>query len=112
MPRPIRAASLPAAVFRAGQSGATPWYVAVPRAVRLNAPGFRRVAMAGLALIAVAALSACKPTPPDPERPPEPQAHGELRDAVQAPVDRARAVEDELQQAAEAQRAAIHAAGG
>ncbi|KGM53439.1 hypothetical protein N799_11790 [Lysobacter arseniciresistens ZS79] len=69
--------------------------------------------MAGLALVAAAALVACKPTPPDPERPPEPQAaNAELRDAMQAPVEKTRAVEEELRKAADAQRAAIEAAGG
>jgi len=61
---------------------------------------------------AALALSACnKPTPPDPERPPEPQATG-VGDAIQAPLDKAKAVEGDLQQAADAQRAAIEAAGG
>ena len=59
-------------------------------------------------------LCACsKPTPPDPERPVEPQAHATgLRDAMQEPLDKARAVEGDVQKAAEAQRAAIEAAGG
>ena len=69
----------------------------------------------GCALCCAAlALSACnKPTPPDPERPVEPQAQAtELRDAMQAPLDKAKAVEGDLQEAADAQRAAIEAAGG
>nr|WP_144816980.1 hypothetical protein [Lysobacter ruishenii] len=63
-------------------------------------------------------LSACsRPEPPDKERPPEPQAtaparHTELRDAIQAPQDKARAVEGAVEDAAKAQRAAIEAAGG
>ena len=61
---------------------------------------------------AALALSACnKPTPPDPERPPEPQAT-HVADAIQAPLDKARAVEGDLQRAADAQRAAVEAAGG
>ena len=59
-------------------------------------------------------LCACsKPTPPDPERPVEPQAADTgLRDAMQAPVDKAKAAEADVQRAAAAQRAAIDAAGG
>ena len=59
------------------------------------------------ALIAIAA-AACSPPPETPpiDDPPEPQAT-ELRDAIQAPIDKARAVEDTLQHAAEAQRKAI-----
>ncbi len=79
----------------------------MPRSLSGTALGY---AFCGAALLA---LAACKPAPPDPERPPEPQArHTELRDAIQAPLDKARAVEDEVQEAAEAQRAAIEASGG
>ena len=62
----------------------------------------------------VAVLAACsKPAAPDPERPPEPQAaDAELREAIQAPIEKARQVEADVQDAAEAQRAAIEAAGG
>lgn len=66
-----------------------------------------------LVFVALLALAACKPTPPDPERPVEPQAqHTELREAIHEPLDKAKAVEDDLQKAADAQRAAIEAAGG
>ena len=73
-----------------------------------------------LALLTCAAVAACsKPQPPDKERPPEPQAtapaaeqHTELRDAIQAPIDKAKAVEATVDQAAEEQRKAIEAAGG
>lgn len=59
------------------------------------------------ALIAIAA-AACSPPPETPpiDDPPEPQAT-ELRDAIQAPIDKARAVEDTLQRAAQAQRETI-----
>lgn len=65
-------------------------------------------------------LTACsRPEPPDKERPPEPQAaaraparHTGLRDAIQAPQDKARAVEAAVDDAAKAQRSAIEAAGG
>lgn len=57
-------------------------------------------------------LGACrKPEPPPTDEPPEPQAT-QLRDAIQAPIDKARAVEDTVQDAADAQRAEIEAAGG
>jgi hypothetical protein len=65
-------------------------------------------------------LAACSPEPtpveptPVPEDEPAPQAVAgeatELRDAIQAPQDKARAVEDTLMQAADAQRDAIDAA--
>ena len=57
-------------------------------------------------------LCACRPAPPPTEHPPEPQATRgtELRDAVQAPLDKARAVEETTRKAAEDTRAAIDAA--
>jgi len=64
---------------------------------------------------ALLTLTACsKPLPPEKERPVEPQAHEatELRDAIQAPIDRAKAVDDQTEKAADAQRQAIEAAGG
>ena len=69
------------------------------------------------AMAALLVLGACsRPPPPDTDKPPEPQAARsqatQLRDAIQAPQDKARAVEDEVQKAADAQRAAIDAAGG
>lgn len=57
-------------------------------------------------------LAACsKPKPPEKERPVEPQAT-QLRDAIQAPIDKAQQVEDQVRAAADAQRAAIEAAEG
>ena len=77
-----------------------------------SGPRRRRAArvLPGLCLLAL--LAACQREMPDTERPPEPQAttHTELRDAIQAPQDKARAVEDQVQQAADAQRKAIDAA--
>lgn len=66
------------------------------------------------ALLAVAALAAlgCTPPPEPPtDAPPEPQAT-ELHDAIQAPIDKARAVEADVLDAAEKQRAEIDAASG
>ncbi|HEY0503572.1 MAG TPA: hypothetical protein VGD42_08760 [Lysobacter sp.] len=65
-----------------------------------------------LALLAI--LPACsKPQPPDKDQPPEPQAqHTELRDAIQAPIEKAEKVEDDVIKAADEQRAAIEAQGG
>ena len=69
----------------------------------------RTLACGAVLLVALAACS--KPRPPDKERPPEPQVaqHTELRDAIQAPLDKARHVEADMQKAADAQRAAIDA---
>jgi hypothetical protein len=69
-----------------------------------------------LCCTALTLLAACNPQPPDKEQPPEPQAETEqatgLRDGIQAPIEKARQVEADVQEAADAQRAAIEAAGG
>ena len=69
-----------------------------------------------LALLSLSlALSACsKPARPEKERPPEPQAEEatELRDAIQRPIDRAKAVEPAVLDAAKQQYAAIEAQTG
>ncbi len=69
----------------------------------------RTLACGALLLVALAACS--KPRPPEKERPVEPQAaqHTELREAIQAPIKKARNVEADMQKAVEAQRAAIEA---
>ncbi|MEG3193399.1 hypothetical protein [Lysobacter sp. D1-1-M9] len=66
-----------------------------------------RVALTGLLL--TSALGACRqPAPSDPELPPEPQAaHGDMRDAVQAPMARARAVQAAVDAAAQAREADV-----
>ena len=76
-------------------------------------PGVSRIAMRiALALVAFAACSACAPPEPPPtDEPPEPQAT-QLRDAIQAPIEKAKAVEDQVQDAADQQRAEIEATGG
>ena len=63
-----------------------------------------------LAVLALPLLcAACsRPEPPEKEHPPEPQAT-QLRDAIQQPVDRASAVDAQVQDAAAQQRAAIDA---
>lgn len=68
------------------------------------------------------ALGACsKPKPPDPEKPPEPQATAatpapaqatELREAIQQPIDQAKAASEATDAAAKRQREAIDAATG
>ena len=65
-------------------------------------------------LVGLVLVGGCTPEPPEKERPPEPQAaqHTQLRDAIHAPLDRARQVEVDTQEAAEAQREAIDAATG
>lgn len=67
-----------------------------------------------LLALSLAALAGCsKPKPPPTEQPPEPQAqHTELRDAIKEPIDKAKAVEDTIQKAADQQKAQIDAAGG
>jgi hypothetical protein len=65
----------------------------------------------GVLLVALCVAACSKPQPPEKEQPPEPQAT-ELRDAIQAPIEKAQGVEAEVQEAAEAQREAIEAAGG
>lgn len=67
-------------------------------------------------------VAGCKPTPPPTEQPPEPTAQAatnaattdaqatQMRDAIQAPLDKARAVQESTQKAADQQRAAIDAA--
>lgn len=86
---------------------------------RLAAMKLRHAAMITLAGLLLAGCSP-EPTPaeptPVPEDEPTPQVLAgdatELRDAIQAPQDKARAVEDTLMQAADAQREAIDAAEG
>jgi hypothetical protein len=65
-------------------------------------------------LCCVLAVAACRREPPPTERPPEPQAaaHTELRDAIQAPQDKARAVEKSVHDAASQQAAQIDDAEG
>jgi hypothetical protein len=74
------------------------------------------------ACVVLLALAGCeKPEPPPTERPPEPQAaarvpatpdHAALRRAIDAPQDRARAVEDVTLEAADRRRAEIEAQSG
>ena len=80
---------------------------------------FRSFAMPVGMLSLLLACSACnKPEPPKKEQPPEPQAqapvetHTELRDAIQAPLNRAKAVEPEVLDAAKKQRDEIDAQTG
>jgi hypothetical protein len=59
-------------------------------------------------------LAACMPEPPPTDEPPEPKAvaaeHTELRDAIQQPIDQAKAVEGMVEETAEKQRAEIDTA--
>ena len=89
----------------------------------------RRRMPAAVAVAAFATLLLCaacsKPEPPDTDRPPEPQAAPapadrgttagnatELRDTIQQPIDRAKAVQDQVDAAAAKQRAAVDAQTG
>jgi len=81
------------------------------RPARSTGPSVRPAALLPCLLLPLA-LAGCRAEPPSTERPPEPQAHTELRDAIQQPLDKARAVEQTLQQAAEAQQKQVDAAEG
>lgn len=75
----------------------------------------RSTAFAALATLLL--LAGCsKPPAPDKERPPEPKApeprNTQLRDAIQAPINRARSVEQTTLDAAQKQRAEIDAQTG
>jgi len=60
-------------------------------------------------MVVLTLIAGCsKPKPPEKERPVEPQAT-QLRDAINAPLDKAKNVEKQVQDAADAQRAAIDA---
>lgn len=69
--------------------------------------------------VIAAALCACgKPQPPERDQPPEPQAAtpavtgSPLQETIQAPIDRAKQADAQVQAAADRQRAAIDAATG
>ena len=79
-------------------------------------PGIRFALLASLALTAAACRA---PEPPPTDEPPEPQATAaatpsgtELRDAVQAPIQKAGAVEAQVQAAADRTNAAEAEATG
>jgi len=79
----------------------------------------RSRALSSGALSLLLACAACsKPEPPKKEQPPEPQAqapvetHTELRDAIQAPIDRAKSAEPAVLDAAKKQRDDIDAQTG
>ncbi|MEI2431946.1 MULTISPECIES: hypothetical protein [Lysobacter] len=68
--------------------------------------------LAVIALTCAALLAACsKPQPPEKEHPVDPQAT-QMRDAIQKPIEKAKAVEGDVQQGAQNTRDAIDAAGG
>ncbi|RNF84509.1 hypothetical protein EER27_09100 [Lysobacter psychrotolerans] len=65
-----------------------------------------------LCAVLLASAACSRPQPPDKDQPPEPQANTELREAIQQPIDQAKAADAAAREAAEAQRAAIEAATG
>lgn len=71
-----------------------------------------------LLLLCLSACACSRPEPPPTDQPVEPQAdtateqHTELRDAIQRPIDKAKAVEDTVLDAAERQQAEIDAQTG
>ena len=87
--------------------------------MRPRPPAIAHAGILAGALLATVVLAGCQPEPSPaepavPEEHPTPQAGAgeatKLREAIQAPQDKARAVEGTLQQADAAQRAAIDAA--
>jgi hypothetical protein len=72
--------------------------------------------LSAAALLTLTALGCTRPPDPPTDAPPEPQATQpqatELRDAIQAPIQKAEAVEDAVLEAAEKQRAEIDAQTG
>ena len=73
---------------------------------------FPRIAASTLLLLGCVACS--RPEPPKKEQPPEPQAqqHTELRDTIQKPIERAKAVEGQVLDAAKQQQDDIDAQTG
>ena len=69
-------------------------------------------------LLALCAVGCSRPEPPATDQPPEPQAgapaqqRGALTEAIQAPIDKAKGVEDTVLDAAEQQKADIDAQTG
>ena len=60
----------------------------------------------------IACVACSKPKPPEKDQPPVPQAGTELRDAIQAPIERAKTVEPAVLDAAKKQQDAIDAQTG
>ncbi len=67
-------------------------------------------------LLILLCLAACTATPepvaPTAVQAPEKEANTEMRDAIQAPIQKAKQVEDQVLEGAEKQKAEIEAAGG
>ena len=101
----------------------------------MSARARSRMPAAAVAAFALLLCAACsKPEPPDTDRPPEPQADAaassdeggvaanegadeganatDLRDAIRQPIDRAKAVDGQVEDAAATQRAAVAAQSG
>lgn len=79
-----------------------------------------RYANAAVLLLVLSCAACSRPQPPPTDEPPEPQARAategaqatELRDAIQQPIERAKAVEEAVRDAAEQQQAEIDAQTG
>lgn len=73
--------------------------------------------MRTLLMLSCLCLTACMAAP-EPVAPatssqaPQKETDTEMRDAIQAPIDKAKGVEDQVHEGAEKQRADIEAAGG
>ena len=66
------------------------------------------------ALLAVLAIAGCEPSPaPDkPKEPAKPVGNTQLRDAIQRPIDRAKAVEGKIEEEKEKADKAVQDQGG
>jgi len=69
---------------------------------------FRRTLLVAAAL-SIICVACSKPEPPKKEQRPVPKADTELRDAIQAPIDRAKAVEPAVLDAAQQEQDQIDA---
>ena len=67
-----------------------------------------------VAMLAVLAIAGCEPSPaPDqPKEPAKPVGNTELRDAIQRPLDRAKAVEGKIEEEKEKADKAVQDQGG
>ena len=71
-----------------------------------------RIALTLVLLCLTACMATPEPAASTTGQTPEKEANTEMRDAIQAPIEKARQVEDQVLDGAEKQKADIEAAGG